>query len=500
MMLLSRLAEHAKGQPQRLAIQGSELSLNYADLQTQVLETMARFSAMGIKSLALDLDNGPVWAVLDLAALGKGIGLVPIPPFFSNRQVRHALIESGVGYVITDNPEAFRQRATGETLSEIATWELCGKTLTILRPVQRESRIPAGIVKVTFTSGTTAEPKGVLLDRQQMEAVILALAERVPVQDDDRHLVLTPLSVLLENIAGLYLPLWCGASVALPSLLETGLLGASGLNSRMMLAALESYRASSAIFSPQMLQGAVRYLQQTGAQVPRDLRFIALGGAAVSKRLLDRAATLGIPVYEGYGLSESASVVTLNAPQAHRPGSVGRPLSHLEVRIAEDGEVLIRGTRFAGYLGEPTVPSRDGWWHTGDLGYLDDEGYLYLRGRRRHVFITAYGRNVSPEWVERELVLEPEIAQAAVFGEARPWNLAVIVPSGPIAPNEIEAAITRVNETLPDYARVSQWFFADTPFTPTNSQLSGTGRLRRDTIHQHYQSRIEALFDQELAS
>ncbi|MET0091687.1 MAG: AMP-binding protein [Candidatus Thiodiazotropha sp.] len=500
MTLLSRLAEHALCQPNRLAIQGSAQSLSYSELHRQILEFQERLSGLGIGSLAMDMDNGPAWAVIDLAAMGQQIGVVPIPPFFSNRQLRHALTASGTHHVITDDPKGFRERATGETLNEITTLELCGKTLTLLQPVNLTAHIPADVLKVTFTSGTTSEPKGVLLGRPHLEAVIRALAERVGVRDEDHHLVLTPLSVLLENIAGLYLPLWCGSSVALPSLRETGLLGAAGLDSRMMLAALKSYRASSAIFSPQMLHGAVRYLQQTGTPMPPDLRFIALGGAAVSKRLLQQAAALGIPVYEGYGLSESASVVTLNAPHAHRLGSVGRPLSHLEVRIARDGEVLIRGNRFAGYLGEPPTGSAEDWWHTGDLGYLDDEGYLYLRGRRRHVFITAYGRNVSPEWVERELVLEPVIAQAAVYGEARPRNLAVIVPSGPIHPSDIDAAISRVNETLPDYARVSQWFFAEAPFTPSNGELSGTGRLRRDAIHQHYQSRMQALFDQEQAS
>ncbi|MET0065062.1 MAG: AMP-binding protein [Candidatus Thiodiazotropha sp.] len=499
MTLLSRIAEHALRQPTRQAVQGTHVSLSYAQLQNRISETMQQFAGIGIESLALDLDNGPAWAVIDLAAMANEIPLVPIPGFFSPRQVQHALHDSAVEYVITDTPELFRERA-GVPLREICCWELCGTSLTLLQPEPRESTIPEGIIKLTFTSGTTAEPKGVLLGRRHIESVIRALAQRVEVLSDDQHLVLTPLSVLLENIAGLYLPLWSGAGVALPSLLETGLFGASGLDSRMMLAALESYRASSAIFNPQMLQGAVSYLRHSGAEVPVDLRFIALGGAAVSKRLLQQAETLGLPVYEGYGLSESASVVTLNVPDARKIGSVGRPLPHLQIRIAKDGEVLIRGNRFAGYLGDATHGAADDWWHTGDLGYLDDEGYLYLRGRRRHIFITAYGRNVSPEWVERELVMESAIAQAAVFGEARPWNLAVIVPSGPMQPADIDVAISRVNETLPDYARISQWFFADTPFTPSSGELSGTGRLRRDAILQHYQGRMEALYDQELAS
>jgi long-subunit acyl-CoA synthetase (AMP-forming) len=263
-----------------------------------------------------------------------------------------------------------------------------------------------------------------------------------------------------------------------------------------MLKALSEHSATSAIFSPQMLQGAVDALE-TGQSKPEQLRFIALGGAAVSKRLLDRAAQMGLPVFEGYGLSEFSSVVCLNRPAEARRGSVGKPLEHVELRIAEDGEVLISGNLFAGYLGESGETPFSEWWRSGDIGRLDDDGYLHLQGRRRHIFITAYGRNVSPEWVERELTLEPAIAQAAVFGEARPWNLGVIVPSAGSDTAAVDVAIQRVNRLLPDYARVSQWFPADQPFQLENGQLSGTGRLRRETIFQHYRGRIEAHYAEE---
>jgi long-chain acyl-CoA synthetase len=161
---------------------------------------------------------------------------------------------------------------------------------------------------------------------------------------------------------------------------------------------------------------------------------------------------------------------------------------------------LIEGNRFAGYLGESSTDTDNSWWHSGDIGYLDEEGYLHLQGRRRHIFITTFGRNVSPEWVERELVLEPAIAQAALFGEARPWNLAVIQPAPGADEPAVESAIERVNALLPDYARVSLWISADAPFGLQNGQLSGTGRLRREAIYEHYQMRIVALYREELVS
>jgi long-subunit acyl-CoA synthetase (AMP-forming) len=215
---------------------------------------------------------------------------------------------------------------------------------------------------------------------------------------------------------------------------------------------------------------------------------------------MDRARQRGLPVYEGYGLSECASVTTLNTFTDWRRGSVGRPLPHLQLRITDDGEVLVAGNLFAGYLGEPAPQTDHGWWRTGDMGYLDDDGFLFLTGRRRNVFITAFGRNVSPEWVERELVLEGPIAQAAVFGEARPWNAAVLVPAFGADSGELAAAVAHANQGLPDYARITEWIIADQPFTPDNGQLSGTGRIRRHVIHQTYEQQIESLYKKEQVS
>lgn len=497
MTLIQRLACHSEQKPDAPALSYPGGMMTYAELLSAVNELSETLRELQVDTLALDLDNGPVWAVLDLAALNSGISLVPLPPFFSSSQLLHALSRAGVQRVISDQAARFRQRVKNLSPAPWQPVEVCGRTLSLFDTGLPRQDLPPDIAKITFTSGTTGEPKGVMLKRTQMEQVVESLASAVEVQTHDRHLALTPLSVLLENIAGLYVPLWAGASVALPPLSETGLLGAAGLDARRMLGALEEYGATSAIFSPHMLQGAVDALE-AGQEKPEHLRFIALGGAAVSRRLLDRAAEMELPVFEGYGLSEFASVVCLNRPTENRLGSVGRPLDHIKLRVAEDGEVLIAGNLFAGYLGEPDPIEPIEWWPSGDIGYLDEQGYLHLQGRRRHIFITAYGRNVSPEWIERELTLEPAIAQAAVFGEARPWNIGVIVPAAGADNGAVDAAIGRVNRLLPDYARVSEWFSGDQPFGVGNGQLSGTGRLRREIIFQHYRKRIEAHYTEEV--
>jgi acyl-CoA synthetase (AMP-forming)/AMP-acid ligase II len=238
-----------------------------------------------------------------------------------------------------------------------------------------------------------------------------------------------------------------------------------------------------------MLQSLVA----AGARLP-DARILAVGGAPVARTVIERARSIGLPVFEGYGLSECASVVSVNAPDADRPGSVGRPLPHVRLRFAPDGEILVAGAGFQGYTGSDDAPTVDGYWPTGDLGHIDADGFLHLSGRKRNVFITAFGRNVAPEWVERELTAQPAIAQAAVFGESRPWNLAVVVPRDGRPRAEIAAAVHAANCELPDYARVRGWIVAAAPFSVTNGQLTATGRVRRDAVFSAHRAELDGRY------
>ena len=310
----------------------------------------------------------------------------------------------------------------------------------------------------------------------------------------ERHLGVLPLATLLENIAGLYAGLLAGACVELLPMRTIGFGGGGGFDPARFLQTLHAHRPHSLILLPQMLLALVGAAEQ-GHALPAGLRFVAVGGGQVSPRLLQRAEALGLPVYEGYGLSECASVVCLNTPSARRIGTVGRPLPHAGVRIGDDGEVQVRGARMLGYLGEAPPAdalAADAWLGTGDLGHFDD-GFLVLHGRRKHQFITAYGRNVNPEWVEAELVQQGPIAQAWVHGEARPENLAVLVPRrADCSDVELEAAVAAANAGLPDYARAHRWLRAEAPFTPANGLLTANGRLRRAALAAHYLPRSGA--------
>jgi long-subunit acyl-CoA synthetase (AMP-forming) len=286
--------------------------------------------------------------------------------------------------------------------------------------------------------------------------------------------------------------------LSLPSAKTLGVEGASGVNVPQLLGCLASRAPQSLILVPQLLLMLVSAAEQNAFD-PRHLRFAAVGGARVCEDLLRRAQRAGVPVYEGYGLSECASVVCLNRPQAHRPGSVGQPLPHVHVRLADDGEVLIRGSTLLGYLGE--APHTAPWWPSGDLGEFDAEGFLYLKGRKKHQFVTSFGRNVNPEWVEAELTQRGLIAQAFVHGEAMPHNHALLWPHRPDCSDEqLAIAVDQANQALPDYARVHHWTRLDQPFTAANGLLTANGRPRRDAIVERYREQLnESAFTEESA-
>lgn len=460
-VLHERLARHAVERPARMALDDGRRRLSYAELVSEIRIRRRRLADTGAQRVALALDNGLDWALWDLALLLDERVAVPVPAFFSDAQRHHLVDAAGLDAWIGPGAEAFGFSAMRDPA--IAT-----------RRVATPPALHAGTTRITFTSGTSGAPKGVCLDTETPLSVAESLAKALAPLGIARHLAMLPLATLLENIGGLYVPLWLGATVCLPGAAELGWQGASGFDPRRALAAIDTFRPHSLILVPQLLQALV----DSRHAAPESLRFVAVGGARVAASLLERSRRGGWPVFEGYGLSECASVVCLNRPGEPTCG-VGRPLSHASVRIDDTGEVWVRGATQLGYLGEPSPATS--WHATGDLGHWSGDA-LVLDGRRREVFITAYGRNVDPQWVEGELCGHPAIAQAMVHGEALPANRALVVPSSPeVDDSQMTEAVAAVNAGLPDYARVHAWRRC-APFTPHNYQLTTNGRLRRDAI------------------
>ncbi len=469
--ILEAISQRAKSRPLDPALRGAGVEYGWQALSDAVSRTADDFSARLTTTgpVALDLDNGPDWVIADLALMRLGAPAVPLPPFFTRAQRKY--VQQDVGARAMVRPALDVSGAVsangGLALAEIESW-----------PV----RLPAGTAKITYTSGSTGRPKGVCLSLAQMEALACALVDVLGADYAGVHLPILPLGVLLENVAGLYPTLLAGGIYHAAGLAETGFANPFRPEFGRLAGAVAATGATSLIVVPEILRGLIAAKTAMVLDFPA-LKLVAVGGAKVSPQLLAGARVCGLPVVEGYGLSECASVVALNRPGKSRDGTVGKPLPHLTVEIAADGEIVVGPQPFLGYVGEA---DHVGPVHTGDLGSLDPDGYLTITGRKSNTIINAFGRNIAPEWVESELLAQPEIAQVLVFGEAQPILGALVVPvSATVLPQQLEAAIARANAALPAYAHVGRWTPVP-PFDPAKGELTGNGRPRRGVLLDTY--------------
>lgn len=492
--VINAINGHAVNMPENIAIDSGTRKIAYAELHKNIWKLATVFIENDIRVLGLYLDNSIEWIFIDLAAQCAGITLVPLPLFFTENQIQYIFEKANIDSVICNNTEiipfSYKTIFVSETGQGINIYK-CRESFNNYSSLRNTG-------KITFTSGTTGRPKGVCLTNDSIACVADSLLEVTKEIAIKKHLCLLPLSTLLENIAGVYGPLLKGITCQIPSTSETGLSGATGFDATKMLKCINNYQPDSLIIVPQMLNVMVTQ-SESGLNIPECLKFVAVGGGLVSSVLIKRAREKKIPVYEGYGLSECCSVVALNVPGNDRPGSAGKLLKNIEISLAHDNEIILKGKFMQGYLGGGAI--EDGWFRTGDIGKVDREGFLHVTGRKKNIFITSFGRNVSPEWAESELTSLPVIRQAAVFGEARPANCAVIVAENKqIEDRHIENAIAMANRNLPDYARIYHWIRAREDFTFGNGLSTANGCPLRDRIYQLYEAEIEYCYGNELLS
>lgn len=502
--VISSLLVHARLQPDVIAIIADQTVTSYKQLAERVMSRALWLTQQHCQTLAFQLDNGLEWVITDLAGLLAEVDIVPIPGFFSRQQIAHVLGESQADLFLGDQPNAL-----GETLNNDADGA-CGTqwqpqvmpdtdaliTVWQRKNLQPRQRLP---IKLTYTSGSTGTPLGVCLAFDTLDTVANSIVSAMQPLMVERHLCLLPLATLLENIAGLYAPIIRGITVRVPSLQTIGLTGAS-LDIEKFCVTLNNTKADSIIVVPQLLTALVTLAEFDMLQTAK-LKMIAVGGGRVSEHLLTRANTLDLPVYQGYGLSECASVLTLNLPGAYRTGSVGRALPHAELRINELGEIEARGGNMLGYLDtgilltgkETATNSQQCWYATGDLGHIDTDGFVFITGRFKNVFITSLGRNVNPEWVEASLTQHPAIAQALITGEGKDHNLALIWTRWPQSPEELRQVVDTANAELPDYARSHAHIVMDQPLTP--DLVTPNGRLRRQLALAQFQTVIDGHYE-----
>ena len=488
--LLARLQQLAEASPGHPVLESNYGQISVIELLVRIQELSLELQAMNISVLGLFCENSVDWVTADLASQFEGLCLVPIPTFFSDIQVRYVVESAALDALLYDTGSASRVAFLfGE--NESTTVQVASRLLCRRMSPQCPAIMPATTSKLTFTSGTTGNPKGVCLSSTQCLTVATSVQKAIAIKAP-RHLCVLPLSTLLENIGGVYMPILSGGTSVVYPVAAMGMDGSSQVRPQVFLNAIERHRPHTMILVPQLLALIDAGLAQ-GWKAPDSLRFIAVGGGRVAQAVLARVRAAGLPVYEGYGLSECASVVSMNTDRYDRPGTSGRVLPHVQVTEV-DGELQVSGNNFLGYLGEP-----DSWdansVHTGDLGVVSEDGFVTVQGRHKNVLVSSYGRNISPEWVESELLAITEIQQALVLGDAQPHCSALIYPSSrAVTDAQVQSALDQVNQQLPDYAQILSWCRLDAPFTVSNGMLTENGRLRRDAIAGRLKTQINSLY------
>ncbi|MDV6251177.1 AMP-binding protein [Vibrio sp. EA2] len=474
-ILFDALNKWAITQPDHVALVGNDklgqtVQITYSDLLRKIEHTSEALNSLNIEALALRAENSVNWAIIDLAAMAANIVVVPIPTFFSNAQVAHTLKESRVDALIGDWQEVSLPASIEPQASQNTSTEIAGLSVLLTKD-QGPASYLTGTGKITFTSGSTGQPKGVCLSNEHLCEVASSLAQSVDGLAKS-HLVLLPLSTLLENITGIYVPLLLGATSYILPGKKTGLIGSSQFDSALFAKVLAEIKPDSLVLTPALLLALIHIVKQQPG-LAASLKFVAVGGARVSSSLINAAHALNIPAFEGYGLSERGSVVCLNTPLSIKAGTCGKPLPHTQIRISEDGELHVKGNIALGYLNEPFSQE---WLATGDLAQLDEQGFVTLSGRKKNLIVTAYGRNVSPEWIESEAQAFLPNVPLIVTGDGQQALCAIVASSDNLA-----AKISALNSTLPDYAKIQTLLVIDNP-RAVESWYTENGKLRRSEI------------------
>jgi len=421
-------------------------------------------------------ENGVEWAIAQLAGWLAGKIVVPLPTFFSGGQLGHILADTAITHVITT--AGARELALKLGVAPIG--------VSLARRETFPQPAPGG-GQIIYTSGSTGRPKGVRLALAQINESAIRLAQATHATREDTYLSVLPLPLLLETICAICVPILVGARSHFDGTVAAAV--ARG-ETNGIASAFACHRPTTSVLVPQVLAAWVEQLHADAKRAPGGLRFVAVGGAPVGAELAEKAWSLGIPVHEGYGLSECCSVVAVNRSGRRKPGTVGQVLPGLSVKI-EDGEILVDGpTLMQGYLRGPQAVRP---WRTGDLGAFDTEGYLTVYGRKDNLIVTSYGRNVSPEWIEAMLLADPRFAACAVLGHGAPQLSALIIPSrrgaqwfakAPRA--HVLMAMTLACRQAPSYAVPRDFAVVSPDEALRRNLLTANGRFRRAGLAAAY--------------
>jgi long-subunit acyl-CoA synthetase (AMP-forming) len=476
--LFETMQRHASEWPQKVAITDSYGSITRSELFSRV-QGLASVLVQQPRTIGILAPNGIEWVVAQLAGAFAGKITVPLPPFFNSAQIGHVVRNASIGLILTTKEAAPLAIGSG-----VQT-----RLIDHNSPADSFQPLP-GFGQIIYTSGSTGQPKGVRHESGQINWSASSLATATGASADDTYLSVLPLPLLLETICSIFIPAMLGAYVHFDSVFADQVArgSAQGISSTF-----ETHQPTTGMVVPQLLKQWVGELRFAARRAPSSLRFVAVGGAPVPMQVAEAAWQLGIPVHEGYGLSECCSVVSLNRPGDRRADTSGRPLEGLSVSI-DEGEIVVDGPSITdGYLGHEPAKRP---WRTGDLGAFDEKGFLRVQGRKDTLLVSSYGRNISPEWIETMLLADPRIALCAVLGHGKPSLTAVIFPSSigedwfaKTSESDLRLFVAKCCARAPDYA-VPQACVVVSMREAAANQLLTNGRPARKQIESFVERKL----------
>ena len=570
----------------RVKRNGAWVALSFADLLNQVQAFSVGLVELGVRPgdrVAILSENRPEWAVTDFACLAARCADVPVYPTLPAHQIEYILRDSGAVAVCCSSAAQLAKiteiRGTLPALKTIvvydeaaATGGALGYEAVLARgraalgkyPSWRTDALavtPDDLATLIYTSGTTGDPKGVMLTHGNITSNVVAGVQVLDLRPTDECLSFLPLSHIFERMAGHYCMTHKGAiinyatsieavSVEMGELRPTVVISVPRLYEKIYARVLENAMAGSPLKQKIFLwakrvgeawadltvegkpipvgmgvQYRVAYalvFSKLAARVGGRLRFFASGGAPLSADIARFFWAAGLPIMEGFGLTETSPVITVNWFGRARFGSVGKVLPGIEVKIAADGEILTRGPNvMKGYFNKPEataeVMSAGGWFHTGDIGELDADGFLKITDRKKDIIVTAGGKNIAPQPIESLVKTNPFVLSAVMIGDKRKYPIMLVVPnmeplrkwaeaegmkgrtdtallSDIVVHNKLTGEIKKTLRELAQYEMPKKFLILDRDFTIEAGELTPTLKVKRRVVEKIHQERIEELF------
>jgi len=550
--------------PERCALRtkGDEFSITWREYADKVRATAAGLAGLGLErrgTMALMLTNRPEFHWFDAAALHLGATPFSLYNTYTAEQIQYQVQDAEARIVITEKAFEDRVRKLENVEHVIVVDDEGADPVEDHAPQSFDFEAawravePDDLLTLIYTSGTTGPPKGVQLTHANLVASVNGFDKVINFPDEGRVISWLPMAHIAERACSHYLPMFVGFATTccpdprqvvayLPEVRPSWFFAVPRIWEKLKAAIEAGVEAEEDAAKKHATQWALDVglrkvrAEQAGEAIPDDLRdehakadelvlskirarlglddveSVNVGAAPTPREVIEFFHAIGIPLAELWGMSETSGYGTCNPPEKIKVGTVGPPSPSAEIRLADDGEVLIRGPFvMTGYRNQPEQTrealDEDGWLHTGDIGEFDDDGYLKLVDRKKELIISAGGKNMSPANIEAKLkASSPVIGQAIAIGDGRPYNVALVTLDPDVAPAyeqqhgrdallaELERGIGAANEQLARVEQVKKFKLLDEDWQPGGHELTPTMKLKRKPIHEKYEKEIDELY------